>query len=148
MNLKEANKELERLENEEEFWKNELIKVELVALPKSTDITADKISGGKREDKFFKYVSLKDEKKIEETLRYIEIKKENLVNWLEKELKILLKYGEAEAVVIQLKENKRVKDNGKYREMTWEEISKEVHWSKSFCRTVYRNYKKTRKDTP
>ena len=38
----------------------------------------------------------------------------------------------------------KLNENGEYEKLTWEEISREVHWSKSFCRNVYRKYKKKR----
>ena len=68
------------------------------------------------------------------------------MKWINTELEILQKYGEVESAIIQLKENGIVRDKNtnKYREMTWEEIANQVHWSRSFCRNVYRNYKKKR----
>lgn len=146
MTLKEANETLESLENEENYWLNQKEILLSMVLPKATDTTVEQVDGGKREDRHLKYVEIEEEKQINATLDYIFKRKQNLLNWLNNELKILLKYGEVEAVIIQLKENKRIKDNktGKYREMTWEEISEEVHWSKSFCRNVYRSYKRKR----
>lgn len=146
MTLKEANETLESLDNEENYWLNQKEILLSMVLPKATDTTVEQVDGGKREDRHLKYVEIEEEKQINATLDYIFKRKQNLLNWLNNELKILLKYGEVEAVIIQLKENKRIKDNktGKYREMTWEEISEEVHWSKSFCRNVYRSYKRKR----
>lgn len=146
MTLKEANEALESLENEENYWLNQKELLLSIVLPKATDTTVEQVDGGKREDRHLKYVEIEEEKQINATLDYIFKRKQNLLNWLNNELKILLKYGEVEAVIIQLKENKRIKDNktGKYREMTWEEIAEEVHWSKSFCRNVYRSYKRKR----
>lgn len=146
MTLKEANETLESLENEENYWLNQKELLLSIVLPKATDTTVEQVDGGKREDRHLKYVEIEEEKQINATLDYIFKRKQNLLNWLNNELKILLKYGEVEAVIIQLKENKRIKDNktGKYREMTWEEIAEEVHWSKSFCRNVYRSYKRKR----
>jgi len=146
MTLKEANKELEKLENEYEYWLLEKENLLKLVRPQGTEIKQDKTNGGTREDRLLKYVELEDEKKINDTLDYIFKRQQNLLKWLKSELEIMLKYGEEEAVIIQLKENKRIKDKntGKYRDMTWEEISKEVHWSKTFCRNVYRQYKKKR----
>lgn len=146
MTLREANEQLEKLENDYEYYLRE--KEELLSLvtPKSTDIRIEKVDGGKKEDNLSKYVELMDVKKIDETLDYIFKRKQNLLNWLDNELKILLKYGEVESVIVQLKENKMVLDKStrKYREMLWKEIAEEVHWSVSFCRNVYRNYKRKR----
>lgn len=146
MTLREANEQLEKLENDYEYYLRE--KEELLSLvtPKSTDIRVEKVDGGKKEDNLSKYVELMDVKKIDETLDYIFKRKQNLLSWLDNELKILLKYGEVESVIVQLKENKMIKDKftGKFRSLTWDEISKEVNWSKTFCRNVYRNYKRKR----
>lgn len=145
MTLKEANKEIEKLDNEYEYWLSQKELAKKIVYPKAIDIRAEKVDGGNREDRLLKYIELLDDKKIDETLDYIFQRKQNLLNWIERELKIMIKYGELEAVIVQLKENKRVLDsNGKYRDLTWEEISSMVHWSKSFCRKVYRQYKKKR----
>lgn len=146
MTLKEANKELEKLENEYEYWLLEKENLLKLVRPQGTEVKTERVNGGTREDRLLKYVELEDEKKINDTLDYIFKRQQNLLKWLTNELKIMLKYGEEEAVIIQIKENKRIKDKntGKYRGLTWDEISKEVHWSKSFCRNVYRNYKKKR----
>lgn len=146
MTLKEANKQLEELTNDYEYYLQEKEKIMSMVLPKATEIKLDKIDGGKREDRLLLYMEKLDNQKIDETLDYIQARKENLMNWIDRELKILLKYGEIESAIVQLKEVGVVEDKytGKYRELTWEEISKEVHWSKSFCRNVYRNYKKKR----
>lgn len=146
MTLKEANFELEKLDNEYNYWLNEKEQLKSMVLPQATDIRLERVYGGKREDRLLKYTSILDDKKIDETLNYISKRRQNLINWIKEELNIMLKYGEVEHVIIQLKENEVIKDSstGKYRKLTWEEIARKVHWSKSFCRNVYRNYKKKR----
>ena len=143
MTIKEANYELKKLDNEYNYWLNEKEQLKSLVYPKATDIRLEKVDGGKREDRLEKYVELLDDKKIDETLSYIQSRKENLLNWLENEMKIMLKYGEIERVIIQLKEEGKL-TNGRYKSITWDEISTEVHWSKSFCRNVYRKYKSKR----
>ncbi len=143
MTIKEANYELRRLDNEYNYWLGEKEQLKSLVYPKATDIRLEKVDGGKREDRLIKYAELLDDKKIDETLAYIQRRKENLLNWLENELKIMLKYGEIESVIIQLKEEGKL-INGVYKSLTWDEISSEVHWSKSFCRNVYRKYKHKR----
>ena len=146
MDLKQANLELEKLENDYEYYlqeKEQILSLVSVSATQPNDIV---VKGGTRVDRFAKYVELEEEKQINATLDYIYQRKQNLLKWIDEELKIMLKYGEVESAIIQLKENKLIKDKntGKYRNMTWEEISKEVHWSKSFCRNVYRSYKRKR----
>jgi hypothetical protein len=146
MTLKDANKELEQLENDYNYWLNEKENALSIVSVQAVDIKPEKVDGGTRVDKMLSYAIKLDEKKIDETLEYIHRRKENLIRWMEEELRILKKYGEVESVIIQLKENKMVVDkiSGKNRNMTWDEIASEVHYSKSFCRNIYRNYKKIR----
>lgn len=143
MTIKEANYELKKLDNEYNYWLNEKEQLKSLVYPKATDIRLEKVDGGKRENRLEKYVELLDDKKIDETLSYIQSRKENLLIWLENEMKIMLKYGEIEKIIIQLKEEGKL-INGRYKSLTWDEISTEVHWSKSFCRNVYRKYKHKR----
>ena len=144
MTLKEANMQLEKLENDYEYYLNEKEKLLTTVLPKATDIRGERVDGGKRTDRLLEYMEQIDTKQIDATIDYIHNRKQNLINWIENELKIMLKYGELESVIIQFKEIGRLNKEGKYEKITWEEIAKEVHWSKSFCRNVYRNYKKKR----
>lgn len=144
MTLKEANMQLEKLENDYEYYLNEKEKLLTTVLPKATDIRGERVDGGKRTDRLLEYAVQIDTKQIDATLDYIHNRKQNLINWIENELKIMLKYGELESVIIQFKEMGKLNKEGKYEKITWEEIAKEVHWSKSFCRNVYRNYKKKR----
>lgn len=143
MTLKEANRKLEQFENEYNYWLNEKEKLLSLISPKATDIRQEVVDGGKREDRLLKYAELEDEKQINNTLDYIQSRKLNLIEWIENELKILMKYGEVESVIIQLKEKGKLV-NGVYEQLTWEQIAAEVKWSKSFCRNVYRKYKKKR----
>lgn len=143
MTLKEANRKLEQFENEYNYWLNEKEKLLILISPKATDIRQEVVDGGKREDRLLKYAELEDEKQINNTLDYIQSRKLNLIEWIENELKILMKYGEVESVIIQLKEKGKLV-NGVYEQLTWEQIAAEVKWSKSFCRNVYRKYKRKR----
>lgn len=146
MTLKEANEQLERLDNEYNYWLNEKENLLLLVMPKSTDIRPEKIEGGKRVDRLAQYVESMEEKQINQTLEYIHAKKSNLMDWIDKELKILEKYNEVEQLIVHYKEIEIIKDEytGKSRELTWEEIAKKVHYSKDYCRKIYRNYKQMR----
>lgn len=146
MTLKEANKKLEELENDYEYYLNEKEELLSLVLPKATNITSERVDGGTREDKMIKYIETDEEKRINDTLDYIDKKKQNLIRWINEELRILNKYGELETLIIQLKENTSVKDkySNKYRELTWEEIGKKTGYNKDHCRKIYRLYKKKR----
>ena len=145
MDLKRANEELEKLENEYEYWLSQKEILLTIVDPKSPSMDSERVSGGTRSDKFLKYVETDDEKKINTTLDYIQRRKENILKWLKTELKIMNKYGEVEALIIQYKENGKYNEKeDRFIELTWEDIAKEVHYSKTFCRNVYRNYKNKR----
>lgn len=134
MTLKEANEELERLDNEYNYWLNEKERLLLLVSPKSMDIRPEMVEGGKRVDRLALYVESMDEKKINETLDYIHAKKTNLMNFIDQELKILGKYNEVEKLIVFYKEID-------IKEHTWVEISRLVHYSETQCRRIYRNYK-------
>lgn len=146
MTLKEANRELEQLENEYNCWLNEKENAMSMVSVKSANMVEERVDGGTRTDRMLSYYIILDDKKIDETLDYIQRRKANLINWMDEELRILKKYGEVESVIVQLKENKIVVDKytGKNRNMTWDEIASEVHYSKSFCRNIYRKVRNRR----
>ena len=146
LTLREANKELEKLDNDYEYWLREKEQLLSLVMPKAIDPTKEVVQGGKREDRMIKYVELEEEKKINDTLNYIFKRKQNLIKWIDEELKILNKYGEVEQVIVQLKENTTIKDKftNKERPLTWDEISKRVSYNKDHCRKIYRLYKKQR----
>lgn len=108
MTIKEANYELKRLENGYNYWLNEKEQIKSLVVPKSTDIRLERVDGGKREDRLVKYVELLDEKKIDETLDYIDKKRTNLMNWLDQELKIMEQYEPLKRKIIRLREEEHL----------------------------------------
>lgn len=133
MNLIDAKKQLQELENEEIFWLNEKELIKSIVLPRSMELTADKVSGGKRIDKNLKYVELLDDKKIDETLDYIYKRKRNIMNYIEEELKIIGTYGLLEQKIYDLRydEDFIKEHNGKKR--PFREIGEVVGFSASQC---------------
>lgn len=116
MNLIDAKKELQQLENEENYWLNEKETLKSMVLPKGIQITPDKVVGGKREDRMLKYVELLDDKKIDETLDYIYRRKRNVMNYIEEELKIVGEYNNLEKKIYDLRYDEAyIKENGKKR---------------------------------
>ena len=146
MKLKDANKQLERLDNDYDFYLKEKEEALNLVMPKATDIREEIVDGGKRSDRLLEYAEMMDAKKIDETLEYISRKKNNLINWINEELRIMGKYGEIEALIVELKENIIIKDDitNKYRHLTWEEVGKRIGYHKDHCRKIYRLYKKRR----
>lgn len=133
MNLIDAKKQLQELENEEIFWLNEKELIKSIVLPRSMELSSDKVSGGKRIDKNLKYVELLDDKKIDETLDYIYKRKRNIMNYIEEELKIIGTYGLLEQKIYDLRydEDFIKEHNGKKR--PFREIGEVVGFSASQC---------------
>lgn len=145
MDIKNVNLQIELLENDYDYWLKQKEALQSIVEPSSPKINVDKVKGGRRIDKFLQYVEIEDEKKINDTLDYIQKRKLNLINWLSRELKILNRYGEVESLIVQYREKGYFDEKqNKFVRLTWEEISKKVHYSETFCRNVYRNYKKIR----
>ena len=137
MTLKEANKELEKLDNEYTYWLNQKETLLNLVYPKATDIKPEIIQGGKREDRLLKYIELEDEKQINATLDYIHRRKNNLMNWIDVELKIIGKYNEIEKEIYDLREDIQYmkKHNGKKRE--WWKIGNMTGLSDRQCQRIY-----------
>lgn len=130
MTIKEANYELKKLDNEYNYWLNEKEQLKSLVYPKATDIRLEKVDGGKREDRLEKYVGLLDDKKIDETLEYIEKRRNNLINWLDNELKIMEEYEPLKRKIIRLKEEKN---------LSYEKIGLAVGYSTRHVIRIYKN---------
>lgn len=128
--IKEANYELKKLDNEYNYWLNEKEQLKSLVYPKATDIRLEKVDGGKREDRLEKYVELLDDKKIDETLEYIEKRRNNLINWLDNELKIMEEYEPLKREIIRLKEEKN---------LSYEKIGLAVGYSTRHVIRIYKN---------
>lgn len=146
MTLKEANKKLEELNNEYDYWLNEKEIAKTFVLPKSVSTDLERVDGGNRQDRMLKYVEILEEKQIDETLDYIFKRRQNIMDWISKELKRMKKYREVVSLIVQLKENTTIidKDTHEERFLTWKEIGERSNFDKDYCRRVYRLYKKVR----
>ena len=133
MNLIDAKKELQQLENEETYWLNEKENLKSLVMPKGIDITPDKVSGGKREDRMLKYAELLDDKKIDETLDYIFKRKRNVMNYIENELKIVGEYSHLEKRIYDLRYNQEYIQEHKGKKMTFQQIGNITGYSSSQC---------------
>ena len=140
MTLKEANYEVERLNNK----LNKLLKdkeiLETMVDPKSTDYTKIVVDGGKHSNILELYILKQDLPRWKDLDRRIsktqdEIK--NYMNWMDNELKILKKYDKVEQLIVYYKEID-------IKEYTWYQIASMVHYSKDYCRKIYKRYKQKR----
>lgn len=130
MTIKEANYELKKLDNDYNYWLNEKEQLKCIVYPKSTDIRLERVDGGKREDILSKYTELLDDKKIDETLEYIDRRRNNLMNWLDNELKIMEKYEPLKRKIIRLREEEK---------LSYEKIGAIVGYSERHVRRIYKN---------
>jgi len=134
MTIIEANKELERIDNQLDLLltKRQII-IESTIYPKSG--TGERVAGGKKEDKYKHLDYAIDTIDPEIELLYKE--KKVYEEFIEKELHRLGKYNEVEQLIIFYKE--QTTEN-----YTWEQISQRVHYSVTQCRRIYRKWKKQR----
>lgn len=128
MTLKEAQAQLKQLDNEYNYWLNEKELALSVVLPKATDIRNEVVDGGKRIDKMLKYVEILDSKQIDETLDYIFRKQQNLMDYIDKELKIIGTYNYIEKKIYELRQDK----------VHWWKIGNIVGLSERQCRRIYK----------
>ena len=128
MTLKEAQAQLKQLDNEYNYWLNEKELALSVVLPKATDIRNEVVDGGKRIDKMLKYVEILDNKQIDATLDYIFKKQQNLMDYIDKELKIIGTYNYIEKRIYELRQDK----------VHWWKIGNIVGLSERQCRRIYK----------
>ena len=135
MTIKEANNQINRIDNEIEYYlkKKELEMSKM--MPQATKYDKTLVDGGKREDKYAKYV-IKNEL-LDNELDKLFKEKLLLENFIEKELLRLGKYDEVVQLIVYYKEQCLEK-------LTWQQISLKVHYSTAQCRSLYRKWKKQR----
>ena len=135
MTIKEANNQINRIDNEIEYYlkKKELEMSKM--MPQATKYDKTLVDGGKREDKYANYV-IKNEL-IDKELDKLFKEKLLLENFIEKELLRLGKYDEVVQLIVYYKEQSLEK-------LTWQQISLKVHYSTAQCRSLYRKWKKQR----
>ena len=135
MTIKEANNQINKLDNEIEYYlkKKELETRKL--MPQATRYDKILVDGGKRVDKYANYV-IKSEI-IDKELDNLFQAKRLLEDFVEKELIRLNKYDEVLQLIVYYKEQC-------FEKLTWQQISNRVHYSVAQCRNLYRKYKKKR----
>lgn len=135
MTIKEANNQINKLDNEIEYYlrKKELETRKL--MPQATKYDKTLVDGGKRVDKYANYV-IKSEI-IDKELDNLFQAKRLLEDFVEKELIRLNKYDEVLQLIVYYKEQC-------FEKLTWQQISNRVHYSVAQCRNLYRKYKKKR----
>ena len=135
MSIKEANNKLEKIDSEIEYWLKEKEMLLATVEPGSTDTTKEVVAGGKRVDKFAKYVT--EVEFIDNRLDLLYGQKKNLEEYIERELHRLGKYREIEQLIVYYKEQCLEK-------YTWNQIAQRVYYSKEQCQRIYKRWKKER----
>lgn len=140
MTIREANYELEKLNND----LNKLIKdkeiLECLVQPKSADYSKIVVDGGKHGNMLELYVLKQDLprwKDLDKRIITTQDKIKNNMDWIDEELKILKKYDKVEQLIVYYKEIAT-------KNYTWRDISNLVHYSESQCKRIYKRYKKKR----
>lgn len=140
MNLRDANFEVERLENKLNKLLSDKELLETMIDPKSTDYTKVVVDGGKHSNIIEIYILKKDLPRwhnLDKRIRLTQEQIKNSLEWIDNELKILKKYDKVEQLIFFYKEL----DEKKY---TWSQIASMVHYSVSQCKRIYSRCKSTR----
>ena len=138
MTLETIYKELEKLENDLEYYENRLESLRSLVLPKATQFDKVMVDGGKHIDNLLKYVELENQQQLEVTILYIKSKIKDLNILKDKEIDRLAKFGESIKAVVFLREKEFIIDKkGKKRHLYWEEIADKVYCSPRSARYWY-----------
>lgn len=138
MTLETIYKELEKLENDLEFYENRLLALRSLVTPQATKFDKIVVDGGKISNNLLKYVELENQQQLEATIQYIKEKIKDLNSLKDKEIDRLAKYGETIKAVVFLREKDFIIDNsGKKRHLYWQEIADKVYCSEKSARNWY-----------
>lgn len=139
MTLETIYKELEKLENDLEYYENRLESLRSLVLPKATQFDKVMVDGGKHVDTLLTYVDLENKQQLETTILYIKGKINDLNTLKDKEIDRLAKFGETTKAVVFLRERDFIVDSsGKKRHLYWEEIAEKVYCSEKSARNWYK----------
>lgn len=135
MTILEANKEIERIDNELELLINKKQHIIESTIYPSKPVSGERVDGGKREDRY-KHLDYAIDN-IDPEIEKLYKEKRLYEDYIEKELIRLGKYNEVEQIIIFYKEQTTT-------QYTWEQISQKAHYSVTQCRRIYRKWKKQR----
>lgn len=139
MNLEKIYNEIEKLENDLNYYENRLESLKSLVTPQATKFDKVLVDGGKKSDNILKYVEVENQQQLEVTILYIKSKLRDLNNLKDKEIERLTKYGETIKAVVFLREREFKTDyNGKKRHLTYKEIGRKLYCDE---RTAKRWYK-------
>lgn len=139
MTVKEINDQIKKLENQENYYYNEMEVIFNKTQPKATNVDKERVQGGtKRENRFLNYtIECEDEyyQKLKEKYFMTQDRKFNLIRYVEEELKRIGEYDPLMKKIVELRETSK---------LTWEQIGQATNYSERQCRRIYRKYKNKR----
>ena len=142
MNLEKIYNEIEKLENDLNYYENRLESLKSLVTPQATKFDKVLVDGGKKSDNILKYVEVENQQQLEVTILYIKSKLRDLNNLKDKEIERLTKYGETIKAVVLLKERefKVVYKKGRKtkRHLTWREIAEKIPCGERSARYWYK----------
>lgn len=129
-NLRDAKKLLQQLENQLEYWQWEKkLLLENAEGVTATNYDKERVSGGVIIDSNVSIDRVIDV--IEPKIKLLKSKIKNLMEYIEKELKIIGEYDPIEEKIIRL----RTENN-----MKWIDISEAVNYSERQCQRIFDKY--------
>lgn len=129
-NLRDAKKLLQQLENQLEYWQWEKkLLLENAEGVTATNYDKERVSGGTIIDSNVSIDRVIDI--IEPKIKLLKSRIKNLMEYIEKELKIIGEYDPIEAKIIRL----RTEHN-----MKWIDIAEAVNYSERHCQRIYDKY--------
>lgn len=136
MTILEANKEIEKIDNELEYWlnKKEII-IQDTIYPPAPDSTIERTQGGKRVDKYKHLDYAIDE--IDPEIDRLYKEKRILEEYIEKELHRLGKYNELEKEIYNLRNDYDYMKKHKGKKRPWWQISNAIGYSERQCHRIY-----------
>ena len=151
MNLEKIYNEIEKLENDLNYYENRLESLKSLVTPQATKFDKVLVDGGKKSDNILKYVEAENQQQLEVTILYIKSKLRDLNNLKHKEIERLTKYGETVKAVVFLKEKefKVIYKKGRKtkRHLTWREIANKIPCSERSAQYWYKLGVEERKRT-
>ena len=145
MTIIEANKMLEKIDNDLEYWLNKkAIILEDTIYPSSPDLSNVRVEGGKRTDKYKHLDYAIDE--IDPEIDRLYKEKRILEEYIEKELIRLGKYNEVEQKIYELRNDYEYIKNHRGKKRTWWEIANMINYSERQCYRIYKKITGKRND--
>lgn len=144
MTLIEANKEVERIDNELDLLLTKKQRIIESTIYPSKPVSGERVDGGKREDKY-KYLDYAIDN-IDPEIEDLYREKKMYEDFIEKELIRLKKYNEVEKKIYELRNDyEYIKEhNGKKR--TWWQIANIINYSERQCYRIYKKITGKRND--